>query len=341
MGAHPKPRPSTPEEIDAAIAKSKADREKRIGHNRKAKQKVFDPKKATDNTNWIRERTAEHKQPLTLSWIHISEFDLRKTTRTRNQIMVMLKDGSMEALPKYINGNKIKEYLGFRYAHIKYWCLLPIVNVNETLPTESSLYLETATKHYEMNTLTRVCVPSRERLKQLYAYGYSNTEMAEIMNQEFSDIEFDTYNAKRIKEVIQFNLEEFVEFRSQMQGKCVEQIQKQVKLMFEATKDVELVMVRVYVKKLQDAMESLDNLDLDEIDDETGAYKNTSRIFVLIEMAEKLQSKIAKIVGTDALREIEIYKAKVALKAESDNRVGHLMPAFGREVEANQATRFI
>jgi len=333
--------PRTPEEIEAAIAKSKADREKRIGHNRKAKQKVFDPAKAHEDINWCKARIAENRFTMGLSWIHISEFDLRKTIRIRNQIMVRFKDGSFEILPKNTNGNKIKEHFGFRYSKIAYWCILPIVNVNE-FPAEADLYAtSTSSVYYDMNALTRVCVPSRERLKQLYAYGYSNAEMAEIMNQEFSDIEFDTYNAKRIKEVIQFNMEEFIEFRAQMQGKCVDQIQKQVKLMFEATKDVELVMVRVYVKKLQDAMESLDALALDEIDEETGAYKNTSRIFVLIEMAEKLQSKIAKIVGTDALREIEIFKAKTALKAEAENKLGHLMPTFGREVEATQATRFI
>jgi len=178
----------------------------------------------------------------------------------------------------------------------------------------------------------RVCVPSFERMKQLYSYGYTNTEIAEIMNQEFSDIEFSSYTTKRIKDVVQANLEEFIEFKIRLTGQCIDQIQNQVKLMFEATKDVELVMVRVYVKKLQDAMESLDSLDLDEIDPETGSYRNTSRIFVLIEMAEKLQSKIAKIVGTDALREIEIYKARAAIKADADSKLGNLVPTFGREV---------
>jgi|SRR6478735_2612480 len=178
----------------------------------------------------------------------------------------------------------------------------------------------------------RVCVPSFERMKQLYSYGYTNTEIAEIMNQEFSDIEFSSYTTKRIKDIVQANLEEFIEFKIRLTGQCIDQIQNQVKLMFEATKDVELVMVRVYVKKLQDAMESLDSLDLDEIDPETGSYRNTSRIFVLIEMAEKLQSKIAKIVGTDALREIEIYKARAAIKADADSKLGNLVPTFGREV---------
>src|SRR6478752_9948082 len=177
----------------------------------------------------------------------------------------------------------------------------------------------------------RVCVPSFERMKQLYSYGYTNTEIAEILNQEFSDIEFDSYTPKRIKETIQYNLEEFIEFKTKLTGKCIEQVQTQVSMMFEATKDVELTMVRVYVKKLQDCMESLDALDLDEMTDD-GSYKNTARIFVLIEMAEKLQGKIAKIVGTDALREIEIYKAKAAIKAEADNKLGGLMPTFGRDV---------
>jgi len=178
-------------------------------------------------------------------------------------------------------------------------------------------------------------------MKQLYSYGYTNTEIAEILNQEFSDIEFDSYTPKRIKETIQYNLEEFIEFKTKLTGKCIEQVQTQVSMMFEATKDVELTMVRVYVKKLQDCMESLDALDLDEMTDD-GSYKNTARIFVLIEMAEKLQGKIAKIVGTDALREIEIYKAKAAIKAEADNKLGGLMPTFGRDVTGGEpATKFL
>jgi len=180
-------------------------------------------------------------------------------------------------------------------------------------------------------------------MKQLYAYGYSNTEIAEIMNQEFGDIEFDSYTPKRIKETIQTHLEVFIQFKAVLTGQCIEQVQTQVKMMFEATKDVELVMVRVYVKKLQDAMEALDQLDLDEVDPETGAFKNTSRIFVLIELAEKLQSKIAKIVGTDALREIEIYKAKAAIKAEADSKIGNLIPTFGRDVSEGSGgiTKFL
>jgi len=178
-------------------------------------------------------------------------------------------------------------------------------------------------------------------MKQLYSYGYNNTEIAEILNQEFSDIEYDSYTTKRIKETIQGNLEDFIEFKARLTGQCIEQVQTQVKLMFEATKDVELVMVRVYVKQLQDAMESLDALDLDEIDPETGAYLNTSRIFVLIEMAEKLQSKIAKIVGTDALREIEIYKARAAIKADADSKLGGLVPTYGRDVTEGQGAKFI
>jgi hypothetical protein len=96
-------------------------------------------------------------------------------------------------------------------------------------------------------------------------------------------------------------------------------------------------MVSVYVNKLRQALNQLADLDLDERDDE-GNYKNTSRIFVLIEMAEKFQGKIAKIVGTDALREIEVFKQKAEAKAKADADKGGLLPspAKGRTMDAEE-----
>lgn len=186
---------------------------------------------------------------------------------------------------------------------------------------------------------TRVSVPAMERMKQLYAFGYSNSEMSEILNQEFSDIEFDTFSPNRIKDTISVNIEEFNRDKMKLTLKCQEDIQLQIQAMFSVVGTKEILMVEVYAEKLQNALTSLRDLDLDEIDEDTGNYKNTARIFVLIEMAEKLQSKIAKIVGTDALRDIEIYKAKMAIKSEADNKQGGLIPAFGREV--NSGTRFL
>ncbi len=180
--------------------------------------------------------------------------------------------------------------------------------------------------------LLRISIPALERLRQLYAFGYTNSEMAEIINQEFGDIQYDTFTASRVKDTILNNKELFRSAQMELGLKCREDIQNQIAAMFAVVGKKEIFMVQVFADKLQAALESLQNLDLDEIDPETGNYTNTARIFVLLEMAEKFQAKIAKIVGTDTLRSIEEYRAKMAIKSEADSKVNQLIPEFGRNV---------
>jgi len=190
-----------------------------------------------------------------------------------------------------------------------------------------------------MNSM-RVCVPAYERMKELFALGYTNVQIVEALSHEFHDIDLNPLSQGSVRTIIELNQREFQIARMELGLKCREEIQRQTAILFRATEDVELEMVSVYVRKLREALNSMADLDLAEIDDD-GNFKNTSRMFVLIEMSEKLQSKIAKIVGTDALREIEVFRQKAEAKRKVEDSGGGLLPAQGRTLDSQPITNFI
>ena len=188
---------------------------------------------------------------------------------------------------------------------------------------------------------SRVMVPAYERMKQLYALGYTNAQIAETLHQEFQDIDYNPITPTMVKKLVQSNIESFEQARMELGEKCRDEIQRQVAYLFRATEDVELTLVSVYVGQLKSVLEEMRGLDLQEIDEETGNYKNTSRMFVLIEFVEKLQSKIAKIVGTDALREVEVFRQKAEAKRAAEERGAGLIPTHGRTLDETPVTNFI
>jgi hypothetical protein len=188
---------------------------------------------------------------------------------------------------------------------------------------------------------SRVSVPAFERMKQLYALGYTNAQIAETMHQEFQDIDYNPITTTMVKKLIAANGPAMDQARMELGEKCRDEIQRQTAALFRATEDVELTLVSVYVGQLKSVLEEMRELDLQEIDPETGNYKNTSRMFVLIEFVEKLQSKIAKIVGTDALREVEVFRQKAEAKRAAEERGTGLIPAHGRTLDETPTTNFI
>lgn len=184
----------------------------------------------------------------------------------------------------------------------------------------------------------RICAPSYERLKQLYAFGYTNSQMTKIINSEFHDIDFSGFSSKDITDIISNNSADFKSTREELGTLCREEIQDQVRSLYLPSRRIENTMIEIYIDKLESVLESLRKLDLDEIDD-NGNFKNTSRTFVLLEIAEKYQIKIAKVAGTDALREIEIFREKAKVKREEEAKGTGLIQVQGREIPT--ATTFI
>jgi len=195
-----------------------------------------------------------------------------------------------------------------------------------------------ATAYFQSNSNKMRChVPAYERMMQLNALGHSVGQIVEILDQEFKDIDFNPYTVESVQKIMTENRAQFDEVKRNLGLKCREEIQEQTARLFAIVKDEEVLMVEVFANKMRQALTSLQDLDLNEKDDD-GNYKNTSRVFVLTEMIIKLQSSIAKIVGTDALREVEVFRAKARAKREEEGDSTGLLPAHkakGETVEVN------
>lgn len=184
------------------------------------------------------------------------------------------------------------------------------------------------------------CVPAYERAKHLYTLGKTFPQIADVLNQEMGDIDLTHHTTESVSRMIRDNQQEFDEYKYELGAMCREEIQMQTKRLFNVVQNKEFDMVDVFSEKMGEALEELRDLDLDE-QDELGNYKNTSRVFVLTEMIIKLQSSVSKIVGTDALREVEIFRQKANAKQEAEaNSKANLLPAHPKnsvELPASQS----
>lgn len=180
----------------------------------------------------------------------------------------------------------------------------------------------------------RINVPVYERVKYLYALGYTDGHIAKMINSEFDDIELYSMNPEIIRMLRSENKEDFDNTKNELATRCRESILETAGVLYNVTSDKEMKMARVYAMQLDKILDALGDLDINEIDEDTGSYKNTSRFFVLMEMAEKLQTKAAKLTGTEAIREIEAYRMKMQAKVQAeDSRGAGLVPSVGKTVD--------
>lgn len=194
--------------------------------------------------------------------------------------------------------------------------------------------MKEAKEYFKAYKSSACSVPIFERVKHLWIMGHTAASIASMINKEFSDITSRQFGPDDIRLMVDNNKEQLKESRLALSRACRDEMIEQTARMFEIVRREEDLMVKVFAGKLKEALESLMDLDLEERDDD-GNYKNTSRIFVLTEMAIKLQSHIAKIVGTDALREIEVFAAKAKAKRESESASTLLPKGDAVDVETN------
>lgn len=154
-----------------------------------------------------------------------------------------------------------------------------------------------------------------ERLAALYALGYDATVIHEVLETEFGDYELHPITVEVISKVIRHNRTELVKMREQLTVDCRAEIAKQFAKFFEITKSTESKMVDVYLKKMDSLLDELTDLDIQETD-EFGNKTNTQRFFLLISAVDKLHGMIAKITGTNALRDVEIHRLKKMAEKE-------------------------
>jgi len=184
----------------------------------------------------------------------------------------------------------------------------------------------------------RLSVPAYERMKQLHAYGWTDSQILETLHQEFQDIDHNPINKRTLEKIYTDNKEEFKRARMELGLKCREDIQRQTALLLKETQNTELLLVQTYNRQLRSVLEEMAEINLQEKDEETGNYKSTSRMFVLLEFSDKLVTKMGAITGSAALREIEIFRAKAEAKRDAEQKGSGLIPAHGLRIFAHGRT---
>lgn len=165
-------------------------------------------------------------------------------------------------------------------------------------------------------------VPVQERMMYLWAVGYPFSDIAAMLNDEFRDIVMTSVTPNQVRKAYENNMEAFEKARNEITMQCREELQVQVAHMFHRTSAVEIKTVDVFVKKLNSILTQLEDLDTSDI----GEKEVRAKFFSLLEAAERIQSRIAKIAGTDAFRDIEVYRQKMqlALEAKGNEKQGAL-----------------
>lgn len=180
----------------------------------------------------------------------------------------------------------------------------------------------------------RFSAPIMERIGFLYSNGMTNEEIYLAISQEFSDVVSFPITYEMVRTVVSKNQEFFKKRRKDMGELYKKEIDAHAIQLFGSTKEKEEKMVIVFGDKLDEALDQLSQLDLGEQDDK-GNFKNTSRAFTLVEFADKIQTKMAKIVGSDAYRELAVLRKKLELQSEFKEGVGTMGLPPMREAGSN------
>lgn len=187
-------------------------------------------------------------------------------------------------------------------------------------------------------------IPTMERAAALYALGFEVKIIAEILEGEFGDYEQYPITEKNIKEFLRRNRTNLKEMRQELTVDCRKEIAQQFQHFFNVTKNTETKMVDVYLEKMNDLLEELKELDLQEEDD-LGNKKNTQRLMILMATIERLHGMIAKITGTNALRDVEIHRMKKMIEKEIEESPilpgGKISGSTTIDAEAIPTTQFI
>lgn len=163
------------------------------------------------------------------------------------------------------------------------------------------------------------------RLKHLYALGYEKDSICAILQNEFQDIEVNYIDLALIRKIIERNkpmLEEYkVILAEQVQA---EQVQA-AKDLFRKAAVQENKMATRLLDKIDGLLDSLSSIDLTELD-EDGRPKHLLTYYSILEAIDKTQKMAAKISGTDALREFQVFRMKAEMAASLKGNSGGLLP---------------
>lgn len=177
-------------------------------------------------------------------------------------------------------------------------------------------------------------IPFCERAKSLYAFGYANKDIAIVLKNEFDDLEFRTIDHNIIRQLIGQNVKEFNAAKEGFELAVKAEAEAWMKHIFMMAQSSEQRIAQTYAEKIVQLCERLAGIDLSDVD----AY-SPSEIDLILSHIEKLQGLLGKIAGTEATRDVAVFKSKTEIKAAFlPNTPNNLIPMGNTK---QTATKFI
>jgi hypothetical protein len=202
--------------------------------------------------------------------------------------------------------------------------------------TTSSTSIKSKTNSPSEPFAKRIPIPTQQRIIQLLALNIHFQEIAKITSSEFKEILGTPISYRDVKRVDDANKPQIEQMILDIKQRCNTDIVEHSAQLFQRVASAEQELVQVFSDKLKEALSSLSSLDLNE-QDESGKFINTNRTFQLLELIDKYHSKASKVIGTEALREIEIFRTKAQIKRTEEEKSINLIPIHNKE----STTRFL
>ncbi len=155
----------------------------------------------------------------------------------------------------------------------------------------------------------RFSIPMFERMKILYALGHTPAIITSTLQNEFQDIEVNPITIQTVQQILESRKAEFVAFKEEVSVEVAKEGLIHLKDVIRRVAESENRFVVAAATKMDNLVDAMLTLDL-TIADEEGNLKNLAQYCRLLEATEKTQKIIAKLSGTDALRDLEIYLRK-------------------------------
>jgi hypothetical protein len=182
----------------------------------------------------------------------------------------------------------------------------------------------------------RLAAPIEERILQLLALGLRLPTIVSTINDEFKEMLVKPMNSSTAQAFIHENKERANNVRENITKHCREELSLHAAELFRRVAKAEQSIIDVFSSKLTEALTTLSSLDIDE-QGNNGKFINISRTFQLLELIDKYHTKAAKLVGTEAMRDIETFRAKAQIKKTEEEKTSGLMPA----IKVDSSTRFL
>lgn len=184
--------------------------------------------------------------------------------------------------------------------------------------------------------LDKFGIPVKERIYQLNAIGLKVSVIVSAINNEFKEILNEPIGPASVITILKSLDAQKV--KENITASTRNDLASHSAILFKKVAKAEEAIVSTYSTKLIEALTLLETIDIAELDDKSQLV-NLKKIIDITDVIEKYHSKASKVIGTEALREIETFRAKAQIKQQQENATAHLVPMPANN--SNRPTRFL